>query len=270
MTLNDIEFCFNRALSYSFTKKKCFLVFPVLIFCGVLIVFCSALGQGTNSWLSMSLVFVPIFLLLGIMLSLAILLIRIYYHEVKGIKISYKSIFFSSWELIIGTAYLSIPTILVYLILWIILGIFILLKEISFIGEFIGVVLVFAPFAIILSSILLVAISLFALFALSPEIALGHKKKLSLAKQVVNRIKGNVFAYLLCFLISIFPFGAISWMLGYTAYLTEVSYVLPGSLLSISVKWFFILFPVSLFLTPATIFFFNFAAEAYNLLNKKL
>lgn len=46
MTLKDIQFIFNRALSKSFNLKKNLLVFAFLALCGVLVVFFSrSFGQ---------------------------------------------------------------------------------------------------------------------------------------------------------------------------------------------------------------------------------
>ena len=269
MTLDDLEFCFNRALSYSFTKKKLFTVFPVLILCGILFGFCRTLSYGSNTWLSMSLVFLPIFLSAGILLALGIFIIRLYFHEIKKLKLSYRHVFVNSWELIIGTTYLSIPPILIYLLLWVVLGVFILLKELPGIGEFVGVVLAFAPFIIILSSILLVFVSLAILFFIAPAIALGEKEKFYLSKTVIVRLKENIFRNLIFFLISILPLGFLVGFLSYASYLTGLSFVLSENFLSISVSWFFLMIPFCLFLTPFVIFFFNFAAETYNFSTKK-
>lgn len=269
MTFNDLEFLFNRALSYSFDKKKIWTVFSVLILCGILIGFCRTLSYGTNNWVSMSLVFLPIFLSAGILLALGIFIIRLYYHEVKNLKISYRNILFHSWELIIGTTYLSIPPILIYLLLWVVLGIFMLLKEIPGVGEFVGVVLAFAPFLIILSSIFLVFISLAILFFIAPAIALGEKQKFYIAKSVILRLKENVFRNLLFFFISIFPLGFLVGFLSYASHLTGISYIVSEHIVILSVRWFFLMIPFCIFLTPLVIFFFNFAAEFYNFSTKK-
>jgi hypothetical protein len=269
MTFNDLEFCFNRSLSYSFTQKKLLTVFSVLILCGILVGFCRTLAYGSSNWISMSLIFLPIFLSAGILLALGIFIIRLYYHEIKSLKLSYRKILFNSWELIIGTTYLSIPPILIYLLLWVVLGVFILLKELPVIGEFVGVVLAFAPFLIILSSIILVFISLVILFFIAPAIALGEKEKFYLAKTVILRLRENIFRNLLFFFISICPLVFLIGFLSYASHLTGISYIASEHLVSISVRWFFLMIPFCLFLTPFVIFFFNFAAEAYNFSIKK-
>ena len=269
MTLNDLELCFNRALSYSFTKKKFLAVFLILFLCGLLFGFCKTLSYGTNQWISMSLFFFPIFLSSGILLAVGIFIIRLYYHEIKNLKLSYRDIFVNSWELIVGTAYLSIPPILIYLLLWVFLGIFILLKQIPVIGEFFGVILAFAPFLIILSSLLLVFVSLIILFFITPAIALGEKEKFHFSKNVFSSLKENVFRNLIFFFTSIFPLAFLIGMLSYASYLTGLSYVSYENFLSISISWFFLMVPFCFFMTPFIIFFFNFGAESYNFSSKK-
>lgn len=269
MTLNDIELCFNRSLNYCFSKKKFYLVFSMLILCGILFVFCRALAFVTNNWISMSLVFLPIFLSSGVMLALGTFLVRIYYREIKKMNLSYRNVLSQSWNLMIGTSYLSIPSILIYLFLWIILGFFLLLKELPFIGEFMAVVLAFAPFLIILSSLVLVFLSLAILFYIAPAIALGEKEKFYLTRNVLKKLRQNIFGNLLFFFISIFPIGFISGLLIFAAHLTGLSFAVSKNIISLSIQWFIIMIPFCLFLTPSVIFFFNFAAEGYNLIMKK-
>jgi hypothetical protein len=269
MTLNDLSFAFNRAFKFSFSKKKFLTVFPVLILCGVLIIFCRILGYNSHNWISMSLIFLPIFLSSGILLALGTLLIRYFYHEAKNLKHSYTQIFASSIDLIIGTAYLSVPPILIYLLLWMVLGIFMLLKELPGVGEYMGVILAFAPFLIILSSILLVFLSLAILFFVTPMIALGPQGKVLLAKNLIARIKNDIFNSLLLFFVGLFPIVLSVGFLVLAGFLTSLNYLVSEHFLSLSIRWFIIMIPFCFCLTFATIFFFNFAAESYNLTYKK-
>ena len=264
MTFKDLEYSFNRAFLYSFSKKKFLFVFPLLIVCSILILFCRALGYSASNWISMSLTFLPILLSAGIVLALGLLLIRIYYHEVKSLKITFKKLFLSSFDLIIATIYLCIPPILLYLFLWIILGIFMLLKEIPALGEFISIVLSFAPFLIILSSVLLVIISVLVLFFITPAVALNSKDHMSIAKKVFFRIKKSIFSNLIYFLVALLPIAIVALILYFSAVLTKINYLEINSSLTSTLKWFFISLPFCFFLTPAIIFFFNFAAESFN------
>jgi hypothetical protein len=269
MRWEDLEKCFNRAFFLSFSKKKALLVFPMLVLCGILVVFCRALALDASGWIAMSLIFLPIFLSSGILLSLGVFLIRIYYHEVKGLKGRYREILKHSWQLIIGTSYLSIPPILIYLFLWVIFGIFVLLKEIPQIGPYIGVVLTFAPFLIILSSLLLAYVNLFLLFFVSPAVALRPVQKLHFDLGLIRKFKTSLFSNLLLFLIALFPTAMVVLLLSLAGLLTELHYLVAQQTLSLALQWFFIMLPFCACLTPAVVFFFNFAAESYNLIEIK-
>ena len=69
MTLQEIEMVFNRALKFSFSKKKLLFMFPVLLICGMMIVFCRALAIHAGQWVVLSLTFLPVFLSSGLFLS---------------------------------------------------------------------------------------------------------------------------------------------------------------------------------------------------------
>ncbi len=268
MSLKDLEFCFNRALHYTFSKKKFWMVFPVLILCGILVVFCRALALGSISWIALSMIFLPIFLCAGILLALGTLLCRIYYHEVKSLTFHVKEIFSKSLDLIIGTIYLSLPPILVYLLLWAFEGVFMLLKEIPTIGQYMGVFLSIAPFLITLASIFLVIFSFTLLFYATPVIAFQEKEKLIVFKKIREVTKENIFRSAMLFILAILPLLVIVALLILAAYITNLHYSLSLDLLMVTIKWFFIMLPFCFFISFAIIFFFNFASESYNLLRK--
>jgi len=266
----EIEKCFNRALSLCISKKKFFIVFPVLFLCGIFIVYCRAFASDASSWIKMSLAFLPILLSSGILLSLGALLIRIYYHEVKRLKFHYTELLGKSWDLIIGTAYLAIPPVLVYLMVWILLGIFLLLQEIPGIGNAISILLSFWPFLLILSSLLLCLFNLALLFFVTPAVALKSQDKTHLAKEVFASIQNKLFSNILFLLMALLPIGFVVGVLSFAATLTHENYFAQEHPLSIGLYWFFIMIPFSAILTPGVIFFFNFAAESYNYLQKKV
>lgn len=269
MTLHDLGKSFDRALFLSFNRKKLLFVFLTLVLCGILIVFGRAIAFDTSKWVAMSLVFLPILLSSGILLSLGVLLIRVYRSEVKNIRVDYKKIIKSSSELILGTAYLSMPPILVYLFLWIVLGIFMLLKEIPHIGSFISIVLSFAPFLLILGSLLLVLFNLVVLFFVSPLIALKRTKRFKLWFFILQGFKEGIFANLVSFFVALFPISFVVGVLSLAAVLTGGDFLETTHSLSIGLKWFFIMIPFCVVLAPCIVFFFNFAAECYNFKQRK-
>jgi len=264
MAAGEMEKIFNRSILFSFTKKKGALVFPILVLCGILIVFCRAIAYQSSGWIAMSMTFLPIFLSSGILLALGVFLIRIYYHEVKNLKMDYKRILSTSWDLLVGTSYISLPIIIVYLLLWVVFGIFLLLKEIPGIGPVIGVFLSFAPYLIILSSLVLALFTIALLFYVTPRVGLAQTKRRFKIKEFYTSMHKHLFSHLVHLLVALIPILFIVGLLTLAAVITDISYVVDNHILSIALKWFFIMLPFCAFLTPAVVFFFNFAAESYN------
>ena len=174
MTPRDIQISFNRALKHTFNLQKFYIVFVVLALSGLLAVFFRGLATGANQWVILSLLFRASFLICaGMLLSTGILLsIRVYHDEIKGKTFSYQTVLAKSWELVIGASYFSIPIILCYLLLWMFLGIFMMLRGIPGIGEFIGVILSFAPFLINFLMLVLTVLNFAMLFFVAPVLAL--------------------------------------------------------------------------------------------------
>jgi len=272
MNWDNLEKAFHRALFLSFSKKKLFMVSPILILCGILVVFARALAVDASGWIIMSLIFLPLFLSSGLLLSLGVLLIKIYQLEIKQLKVNFRELLSHSWEVMIGTSYLSIPPILVYLFLWILLGVFLLLKEIPGLGNFIGVVLAFGPFLLILSSLVLVLFNLGLLFFVTPAVSLKSQifEKKRLAHKVVERLKTSIFSNLVLFLVALSPLAFVVGILSLAAMMTNINYLVSQHTLSIALQWFFIMLPFSFLLSPTVIFFFNFAAETQGLMQNKL
>lgn len=269
MNWEQIEKSFARAVVFSFSKKKMMLTFPVLLLCGVLIVFCRAAAFGASDWIAMSLAFLPILLCSGILLALGVLLIRIHIHEVKNLSLNFKRLITGSLEMMMGTSYLSIPSILAYFLLWMALGIFFLLKEIPGIGEFFNVVLAFGPFLLILGSLLLCLFNLTLLFFIAPTAAFQSLKRLSLTRRVWAVFQGRLLTSAALFLLALLPILLVAGLLSLAALLTNFSFFASVKSLAVALEWFFIMIPFAALLTPAVIFFFNFAAESYQLLHPK-
>ncbi|MCI5052702.1 MAG: hypothetical protein MRY21_06175 [Simkaniaceae bacterium] len=260
---------FNRALSKAFSKKKFLLLFPVLVVCGLSIVFSRALAYGASKWIKLSLVFLPVYVSSGVLLGVGILLARIYYREVKGLALRYRNVVRESAQLLIGVSYLSLPLLLAYLILWTLMGIFYLLKQMPAIGEVIGIVLSFAPFLLMLCTLLLGVLSFFVLFFATPHIALKDEIGISLGEEIISRLRADPFSNIVLFLMGILPLVIISLVLSLAAMMTGLNYAPTESLLTTSLLWFFIMLPFSALSTPGVIFFFNFATESHALLKKR-
>lgn len=270
MTLSKIQFIFNRAFFKSFTLKKLLLVFTVLLLCGVLVVFFRGLAVNAGHWLVMSLSFLPIFICSGILLSTGILLIRIYHDEVKNKPIKYGDIFAKSWEVILGSSYFSVPIILSYLLIWMLLGIFFLLRDIPTFGQFFSVLLAFAPFLINLCSLLLCVVNFGLLFFVAPVIALKGFNKMQISKVLVNRLQTDPFSNFLLPILGLIPLLFVVAILSLAAFLTgTICYTCEQPVYTV-LQWFVIMIPFTALLSPAIVFFFNFAAESHVLIQQEL
>ena len=270
MNLSDVQFIFNRALSLTFNRKKLLLVFFVLALCGLLVVFFRALAINAGKWVLMSLSFMPIFLCAGVLLSVGIILVRIYHDEIKRKTFRYRDIMINSWEIVIGSSYFYIPIILCYLLLWMLLGIFVLLKEIPGIGEFFAVFLAFGPFLINLGSLALGVLSISLLFFLAPILALNGLNRIRITNILVKRLKGDMFSNILLAAIATLPLLFIFGLLLLAGVLTgSVCYTCTDPIHNV-LQWFIMMIPFTALLSPAVVFFFNFATEAHVLIQRQL
>lgn len=266
MTWVELEKSFHRAFYFSFSRRRVFLTFPTLVLCGILAVFCHALSLDATPWLKLCLGFLPIFLASGILLALGVVLSRIYYAESKQVAVNIRRLIHSSMDLIIGISYFSVPPLLIYLLFWIFLGVFFLLKEIPGIGEFFSVVFSFGPFILIFGSLLLCLVNLGLLFFVAPAANALSMRKGVLAKRVFEPLKKQIFSALVLFFIGIFPLLFVFGLLFLSAFLTNVSFFSSTHSLSMAMEWFFVMLPFAALITPAVVFFFNFSSESYALL----
>lgn len=270
MNLTDIQFIFNRALNLTFEKSKWLLTFIVLAFSGLLVVFCRGLASNANSWIAMSLTFLPLFLCAGVLLSLGVVLIRGYHDEIKKQEVNYKQILSQSWETLLGATYFTVPVILLYLMLWMLLGVFMLLQNIPAIGEFIAVILAFAPFLLNFATLLLCTFVILTLFFITPVIALKGLNRSLVSQVLVRRLQSDIFSNMILFILAMIPLIFYLGLLLASAFLTGSICATCDDTLHIVLQWFFIMLPFTALLAPAVIFFFNFAAESHVLMQKKM
>lgn len=269
MDFQALSFIFNRALALTFSRKKLLFVFSVLALSGLLIVFFRGLALHAGQWVMLSLTFLPIFICTGILLSMGIVLIRIYHDEIKQRDVNYWQILARSWEVAIGASYFAIPIIFSYLLLWVLLGIFVLLSDIPAIGEFFGAILSFAPFLINLGTLVLCVLSLAILFFIAPLIALKGLEGRMIFQLAINKLEKNLFANLALMFIALLPLVCMVTLLTLAVFLTGTLCVDCNNSIQTVLKWFFIMLPFTAFLTPVVIFFFNFAAESHVLVTQR-
>lgn len=268
MDFQTLSFIFNRSLSLAFSRKKLFFVFCILASSGLLVVFFRGLALHAGQWVKLSLTFLPIFICTGILLSMGILLIRVYHDEIKQREVHYWQVLARSWEIVMGASYFAIPIIFAYLLLWMLLGIFVLLSEIPAVGEFFSAILSFGPFLINLGTLILCVLSLALLFFIAPLIALKGLEGGAIFQLAIKRLEKDPFANLILLLVALLPLTIIITLLLLAVGLTGSLCLDCNNSLQTILKWFFIMLPFTAFLTPAVIFFFNFAAEAHVLMQK--
>lgn len=269
MQLTDLQLSFNRAMGKSFEKSKLLMTFLLLTLCGLLVVFSRALGENANAWMGLSLTFFPIFLSSGLLLALGVILVRGYHDEVTKGEAKYWKILSSSWETIIGASYFALPFLLIYLMLWMFLGIFILLRNIPAVGEFFGVILSFAPFLLNFVTLLLCVAVVAMLFFVSPIIALKGLNRPLVTEILARRFQADLFSNLLFFACALLPLLLYLGLLLASAILTGSFCITCENPIAKVLEWFFIMIPFAALLAPALIFFFNFSAEAFVLFQKK-
>ncbi|MDE3046468.1 MAG: hypothetical protein KGJ02_07480 [Verrucomicrobiota bacterium] len=269
MSWNEIEKAFLKAWASVFSKHKLLMSFIALSLCGILLVFCRALSIQASSWVGLSLLFLPILLSSGLLLSLGVLLVRIYSHETKGLVLKMGRLFAGSADVAIGTSYLSLPPLLIYLLLWIALGLFFLIKEIPLIGPFFNVILAFGPFLLIFCSLLLCLLNVGLLFFVAPAAAMQSAKRLHLAQRIWQSLKLHPFASFVLFFIGLLPALAIGSLLTIAAVLTNLSFSLSEPSFALALEWFFVMLPFCALLSPTVVFFFHFSAESHQLLQRR-
>lgn len=270
MTLSDIGKIFNRAWSQTFDKRKLFLMFVVLLLCGLLVVFFHGLSIGANPWIKQSLTFLPFFLCAGVLLSTGIMLIRVYHDEIKEKPISYQEVFSKSWEIIIGSSYFSIPIILCYLLLWVLTGIFLLFEQTPIVGPTFSTILAFGPFLLNLAAILLCIANVAMLFFAAPVLALKGLNGIRISKNLTQKYNKDIFSNLLLGFIAITPLALVLIILTLAGIISGLSTLQYSSILFSTLRRFIIMIPFVAFLTPPLIFFFNFSAESHVLLLKEV
>lgn len=270
MRWNEIQRIFDRAALQTLDLRKLLFAFAVLATGGLLILFFRAIAMHTGTLIALSLAFMPFFLCAALLLAAGIILVRAYHDAVKKKRVSYREIFARSWPLMMGASYFSIPIILGYLVLWMLLGLFNLLKDIPYIGDFFAVVLVFGPFLLNVGSLLLCVLNIAMLFFLTPIVALRGINRLHVTQMLSRRFRMDIFTHLFLFVIALTPVLLTLGLLHLSLCLTGIAGFVSKGAIQSQVQWLFIMIPYTALLAPATVFFFNFATEAHVLMQSQL
>ncbi|NGX60844.1 MAG: hypothetical protein K940chlam9_00316 [Chlamydiae bacterium] len=242
MTLNDLSLLFTRAWQKVWNLNKLLIIFGVLVLSGLVCLFFQIAAHFTSPPFRYSLQVLPLFLAIGFLLAGGV--------YVLGEKEKKKSL--------LQTTYLSIPLLVTFLLLWVLLGFLVLLKSVPYVGKVLGVLLAFLPFLLNLATLLLFVGGLLALFFLTPKIAMGKKWEVQSLWEPIAR---SPFIASLSLLIGIVPVW-IAWeVLMGALKLTFQTYSFSESPLERLLQAFFTILPFSALLAPFVLFFFNFGQE---------
>ncbi len=108
------------------------------------------------------------------------------------------------------------------------------------------------------------------LFLVAPLIALKGLEGRAIFQLTIKRLETDPFMNLALIMIALLPLVIIVSLLLLAVVLTGALFVDYHSSPQTILKWFFIMLPFTAFLSPAVIFFFNFAAEAHVLMQKQM
>jgi len=265
----NYQLAIKRAFVHAFNVKKIIFAYPFVFLCGLIVVFSKLLALAANRWIMLSLFFLPILFSVAILYVLGIFLNQIYYKELKNAKVSYFDIMKNSFDKVLASLNISISFVLVFLIIWLIFGLLVAIKQIPHLGMFIAGILSFLPFLLIFGTILLCIVDILVLFFAAPIITFNEKKKFTLIKKIFfENFQKNVFESIFQFFIgTAFIFFALFYVY-VSAKLTSFLFYIPIKEY-LALKEFFVTILASLFLTPFVIFFFNFSLESYNFFQKR-
>jgi hypothetical protein len=252
--MKPIRIIFTRAFRLSWNRKKLLAAFIALAVCGLTATFCHV--TTGNAWLNVGFLLLPLFLSPLILMPLGILLVRYYHDEVKRGRASTRETLKLSWELMIASASLMLPPLLLFLLLWAMLGLFTLLQELPGLH----IVLSFVPFLLLLSCLVLLAGAFFLLFVAPGALGLSNRKEARKALGILSRLRKDPIGNLLFFGLALVPTVITLFFLFLTkALMFPVELTLVGQM----AKNFVIMIPFVALLTFPVVFFFNMAAEAH-------
>lgn len=224
--------------------------------------------MNASGWVLLSLSFVPFFLCGAALFAVGVVLSRFYYLEKKWYAISLKQVISDTWHVLIAIPYLTIPLLLIFLIVWSLMGFFYLLHEAPILGDFFGVIFSFGPFILTVVSLLLCLLHVGLLFFLTPIIAFKKMRLVEIPKKLIEHFVISPFLNLLFLFIALIPVLTVTGLLMLSASLTGATFAVKPNSFALIMQWFIIMIPFSALLTPTIVFFFNFSSESFFYLQK--
>jgi hypothetical protein len=268
MRFTELESMAERASRYVFSKTKLLLTALLITACAFLGVLALGVALWSVRWLNVTLFFLPFVVTFLAIMTTGVFIIRSYHDEVTNKEVTYKTILATSWNELIVSAYLFIPFIGLFLLLWLGEACHFFLKPVPIIGPLMDSIFFLGSIFWIFALLLLCLTSCFLIFCISPVIALKSLTRQELLEFAKTELKKSIFLRLFLFSVSIIPL-ALSVLLLWIS-LASVYTVSPIHHESLWILYGFIMMlPIALILSPALVFFFNMAAETHILIQKK-
>jgi len=269
MKFSEFEQMLHSAARHTISKKKIIYTALVLLACSLFMIFAMAVSLYTGSWVSSGLYFVPFFLSLSLLMALGVIVIRRYHDEIKERDVALKDLVLNSWSTVLGALSLFVPVILGYLALWMGQGIFLVCASIPFLGQFFATIFAFVPFLLNVATLLLGIGVLYLLFCVTPILSLTNLFQQGQFTQVFRQAIQMGFTRALFFVSALTPLLISLLILSMSFSMTMALLAEQQAILDRVLQWFFIMVPFSMLLSPAVIFFFNFATEAHVYIHKQ-
>ncbi len=273
MKLKDLAGMFNRSWEYAFSIRKFLFMFLMLVIVGLIFLFFQAIAPYSTPWLQFAFRFAPFFVSAALLMMVGTFLIKTYLEEkeqgpthITGARViegSLKSSFFSSTKPFLIASYCSLALLGAFIGFWILLGLFILLKSIPYIGVFFGVILAFVPFLLNLSILLLLVAVLGTLFFFTPLLALKTRIE---REDLFARLRFDLFTHTVTLAMAFIPVWVVWLFVRKAALMTFEVYSAGDNQLVMVLQAFFMLIPFAAAMAFPLIYFFNFALESFQLL----
>lgn len=261
-----VKDAFNKTFRSSYTSSGMLFLAIILVLCGMIILFCRTVGLLMGNWGLWSMTFFAVLLSAIPMQATALILMRLHANE-EGKTL--KQFVFDSWERISTAALLALPILLAMIVMSMCVGVFLLLKEIPILGAFFAVVLAFAPYLLVVGSLLLLISEIFLCFFIIPRLAFTPSLSMQeLFSSGIRALKADPFTHLALLVIGLLPAFVWGWLLWCAFVWTKGMYLLDQSLLEGMLQDFFLMIPALVLWAPALQFFFYFSAEVFRMRSK--
>lgn len=258
MDFQDIALAVKLSWSHVFSKKKFLFVFLIVIICEMWRSVGFWLLNSLQGWTSFHLPFFSFFFYISCLQCAGIVLTYFYQHE-RHFK--EKPFFIDLRSTLFKLSLVAIPMGVLYCVVWVALSLFFLLKAIPIIGFLFKSLFAFIPFLLLVVLIALAFAHILIVFYGTPLLGANVFPHFKLLKMIWNQFKRQAVHIIFLALIGLTPFllifGALSSALSLTHTLLS-----SGSLFLSFFQELLIKIPCALLLTPAVIFFFNFAVES--------